>query len=220
MMSGARRAQVALVYPILLGVTVIAVSAPAFVDIALGDSWAAAAPIMAWVAVSGGLACLTMPVLWVFAARGMGRAITSYNAIATIVALSAMVIGLHWGVSGVAAGVAVAQLIALPLALWILRAEGRLAVGPLAFSAARVLALSMAAGALAAVVLRLSADGVTSPVPQVLLAGAVVSAAFAAAAGVSAYRRDYKDIWSMLLLIRRRAEPTSADQSGRQGPVL
>lgn len=220
MMSGARRAQVALVYPILLGVTVIAVAAPAFVDIALGDSWAAAAPIMAWVAVSGGVACLTMPVLWVFAARGLGRAITSYNAIATVVALSAMAIGLQWGVSGVAAGVAVAQLIALPLALWILRVEGRLAVGPLAFSAARVLALSLAAGALAGVVLRLAADGVTSPVPQVLLAGAVVSAAFAAAAGVGAYRRDYKDIWSMLRLIRRRAEPTSPDQSGREGLVL
>lgn len=220
LMSGARRAQVALVYPVLLGVTVIAVTAGAFVDIALGDSWAAAAPIMAWVAVSGGVACLTMPVLWVFAARGLGRAIMSYNAIATVVALSAMAIGIRWGVPGVAAGVAVAQLIALPVALWILRVEGRLAVGPLGFSAARVLALSLVAGVLADLVLRLAADAVTSAVPQVLLAGAAASAAFAAAAGLSAYRRDYQDIWSMLRLIRRRAEPTSADQSGSADPVL
>ena len=220
MMSGARRAQVALVYPILAGVTVLVVTAPAFVEIALGDSWAAAAPIMAWVAVSGGLACLTMPVLWVFAAKGLGRAITSYNAIATVIALCAMFLGLQWGAPGVAAGVAVAQLVALPLALWILRAEGRLAVGPLAFSASRVLALSLAAGALAAAVLRL-ADGVTSPVAQVLLAGAIVSAAFAAAAGVGAYRRDYKDIWVMVRLLRRRAEPSSdAEHADRRGPVL
>ena len=220
MMSGARRAQVALVYPILAGVTVLVVTAPAFVDIALGESWAAAAPVMAWVAVSGGLGCLTMPVLWVFAARGLGRAITSYNAIATTVALCGMVLGLQWGVPGVAAGVAGAHLIALPLALMILRAEARIAVGPLAYPAFRVLALSSAAGALAAAVLRV-ADGVTSPVAQVVLAAAVVTAAFAAAAGVGAYRRDYKDIWTMLRLLRRRAEPMAdPDHPGRSGPVL
>lgn len=218
MMSGARRAQLVLIYPILMGVTVVVVTAPAFVDIALGDSWTAAAPIMAWVAASGGLACLTMPVLWVFAARGLGRAITTYNAIATIVALCGMALGLQWGVSGVAAGVTVAQLLALPLALWILRVEGRLAVGAIAFSAARVLTLSLAAGAITAAVLRLAADRVMSPVPQVLLAGAVVSAVFAAAAVVSAYRRDYRDIWMMLRLLRRRAEPAS--RSGRDDPVL
>lgn len=214
MLSAAHRGQVALLYPVLALVAVLVSSSSAVVSIALGPQWSGAAPIMAWVALSGGLSCVTMPVLWMYAARGLGRAITRYNSIAAVLSLSAMVVGLRWGVEGVAAGVAVATAFTWPLALWFLKSEGRVPVSVLAWSGLRVVGLAALAGGCVVQVRGWTSVG--SPAAQLALACLIVGAVFLVAWVVPAFGRDYAHIRTMALHLRRRS--TSMDvPDGRVG---
>ena len=78
-MRAAVRAQVGFTYPVLTGVALIVAMAPDVVLLTLGQQWLAAAPVMAFIAVSGGLTCVAYAVIWLFAARALAATMNTFS---------------------------------------------------------------------------------------------------------------------------------------------
>ena len=90
------------VAPAMVGLAVVA---PNFVHFVLGSRWATVAPvlrILAPLAIAQSLAALASTTLL---ARDRTKTIFRCSVVGTILVLSAFIIGLHWGIIGVAAGV-------------------------------------------------------------------------------------------------------------------
>jgi O-antigen/teichoic acid export membrane protein len=102
--------------PCLLGLTIVA---PDFVHVALGGRWHAAGPliqILAWVGLLQSLQTLNSNIL-----QALDRTATlfRYSLVFFSLHLCAFVIGLHWGVVGIAAAYAVSSTLVEPLYAWI-----------------------------------------------------------------------------------------------------
>lgn len=106
----------ALVVPAMLGLAVVA---PDFVRVVLGQRWISAVPvlqILALVALMQSLSALSAKVL---TALGRTRTLLGFSIAGFAVTLPAFVIGLQWGIVGVAACYAVATLLVQPLLAWL-----------------------------------------------------------------------------------------------------
>lgn len=98
--------------PALGGLVVVA---PDFVPLVLGRQWQAAVPVvqlLAWVGIVQALQSLTTDVLM---ARGRAGTIFRLSVLLTVAHLAAFAVGLHWGVTGVAAAYAVSTTLAEPV---------------------------------------------------------------------------------------------------------
>jgi O-antigen/teichoic acid export membrane protein len=98
--------------PALCGLVVVA---PDFVQVVLGDDWSQATPIiqvLAWVGIVQSLQSLNTDVLQ---ARGNARAVFRFSILFTGTHLVAFLIGLHWGVVGVAAAYAISTTFVEPV---------------------------------------------------------------------------------------------------------
>ena len=102
----------AIAAPMLLGVMV---TAPDFVPAVLGPKWHGAVPVLellAWVGLFQSVQRLNGSVLQ---ACDMTHRLAQFAVIAFVANMSAFLIGVHWGVVGVAAGAALANLLVQPL---------------------------------------------------------------------------------------------------------
>jgi O-antigen/teichoic acid export membrane protein len=98
--------------PLLFGIAVVA---PDFVAVVLGSKWAQTAPILqvlAWVGLIQSLQSLNTDVLQ---ALGLASRVFRFTIIFTTSHLVAFVVGLHWGVIGVAAGYAISTTLVEPI---------------------------------------------------------------------------------------------------------
>jgi O-antigen/teichoic acid export membrane protein len=112
----ANRAVGAISIPALVGLMVVA---PDFVHVVLGDRWHAAAPvirILAWVGLLQSLQRLNSSVLQ---ARDRTGELLRYSAIALAASLVAFVVGLAWGIVGIAAGYAISSTFVEPYYTWL-----------------------------------------------------------------------------------------------------
>lgn len=205
-MSAARRAHVAFSYPIVVGIAIVLGAPQAFVTLALGPRWISVADIMTFVAIAGGLSSVSYVTLWLFAARGLAKAMVRFNSISTVLALASLVVGANFGVVGVAAGMAVAAAISWPIALVYLSRYGTLPIAGLAWAGLRLIACTVVAVAAAREVIALT--DIASPLAEATISGAVVLVVMAAASSVKQVRNDYIEIWKMIRLLRRsRSRP-------------
>jgi O-antigen/teichoic acid export membrane protein len=102
--------------PSLLGLIVVA---PDFVHVVLGDKWSAATrvlQILAWVGLLQSLQRLNSSILM---ARDRTAELLRYSVIVLVASVTAFVIGLQWGLVGVAAGYAISSTIVEPYYTWI-----------------------------------------------------------------------------------------------------
>jgi O-antigen/teichoic acid export membrane protein len=99
-----------LLVPAFLG---LVVTAPDFVPLVLGRRWDAAIPVLEFLSVAGVAQSLQAFNGQVYQALGLPGLFLRFMVFSTGVTFSAFVIGLHWGVSGVAASFAVARTIVL-----------------------------------------------------------------------------------------------------------
>jgi O-antigen/teichoic acid export membrane protein len=102
--------------PALLGLVVVA---PDFVHVVLGDKWRAATPviqILSWVGLIQSLQRLNSTILL---ARDATHTLLRYSVIVLLASVVAFVVGLHWGIVGVAAGYAVSSTIVEPYYTWL-----------------------------------------------------------------------------------------------------
>ena len=97
------------------GITVAVATSDRLMIFLLGDTWSAAGPIFFWL----GLASLLQPVSnatgWLFISSGRGREMFRWGMVSTATTLIAIVIGLRWGVEGVAMSLFIVLLLRTPL---------------------------------------------------------------------------------------------------------
>ena len=146
----ATRVIAALSAPSLLGMIVLA---PEFVAVVLGDRWSAAAPVIRILAFVGLLQSLQTLNSNVLLALGRAGTLLRYSLVFFCSHLIAFVIGLHWGIVGVAAGYAISTALVEPLYFWLTARALGTSVWTLARGIWEVL-LAAVAMALALVVVR------------------------------------------------------------------
>ncbi len=101
------------------GLAGLAVVAPEFVEVVLGSKWSSAVPIiqiLSWVGILQALQSLNTGVL---EAVGRARAVFRWTLVFFASHIVAFVIGLHWGIVGVAVGYAVSTTLIEPSYLWL-----------------------------------------------------------------------------------------------------
>lgn len=177
-----------------------AVGADWVVAILLGPAWSAAVPLVAWFSLSA----ITLPTVLAVGLLYMTQARTSEMLRATLldatVAVAAILAGLPWGVTGVAASLALAGLaLRLPLAVWLSTRRGPVT--------ATALARALAAPGSAALLVGLAGTAVHTlePGPTPLaLAELAAAAAIACLIAVLAWPETRSEL---LITLRRLFRP-------------
>ena len=105
------RAVAAIVAPAMLGLAVVA---PDFVDVVLGERWHSAIPVLQVLAVVALLQSLASLSDRVLQALDQTRTILRFYIVQLVVTLPAFVLGLHWGIVGVAICYGVVNLVLCP----------------------------------------------------------------------------------------------------------
>ena len=157
----------------------MAVVAPDFVDVVLGAKWHSAArviQVLAWVGMLQSLQSLNSSVLQ---ARNRTQDLLRYAVVVTTASFTAFVIGLHWGLIGVAVAYAVSSTLVEPYYTWL--TARALDVSVLEFPRALAGVVQATAGMAAAVfAARLALAGtVPSPALRLLVLIAVGCLAYA-----------------------------------------
>jgi O-antigen/teichoic acid export membrane protein len=101
------------------GILGLALVTPEFVDVVLGKRWHAAIPViraLSWVALLQSLQTLNTGILQ---AQNRTGALFRFSALALIANLTAITVGLHWGIVGVATGFAISSTLVEPYLTWI-----------------------------------------------------------------------------------------------------
>jgi O-antigen/teichoic acid export membrane protein len=112
----ANRVVAAISIPSLVGMMVVA---PDFVQVVLGDKWHEAAPviqILAWVGLLQSVQRLNSSVLQ---ARNRTGPLFRYSIVVLAASLIAFVVGLRWGIVGIAVGYAISSTIVEPYYTWL-----------------------------------------------------------------------------------------------------
>jgi O-antigen/teichoic acid export membrane protein len=110
------RVVAAISVPSLLGLIIVA---PDFIPTVLGSRWDAAIPvvqILSWVGLLQSLQRMNSSIL---AARDRTQALLRYSVIVLVGSVCAFVVGIQWGVVGVAAGYAISSTLVEPYYTWI-----------------------------------------------------------------------------------------------------
>jgi O-antigen/teichoic acid export membrane protein len=102
--------------PAFLGMAVVA---PDFVPVVLGENWTPAVPVLQFLSLAGVGACLQTLNWSTMQAMGRPGVMLRFRLFSTPVTLIAFVIGLHWGVVGVAASFAVSRFVVTPVSTYI-----------------------------------------------------------------------------------------------------
>jgi O-antigen/teichoic acid export membrane protein len=139
----------AIAMPALAGLVVVA---PDFVHVVLGDRWASAVPLvqaLAWVGMLQAVQVLNVDILQ---ARGRTSLVFRYTVFFCLAHTCAFVIGLHWGVVGVAVAYAISSTFVEPVLSWLTARELGISPWPMARALAGVAQATalMAAGVLLA----------------------------------------------------------------------
>ncbi|HET9648793.1 MAG TPA: lipopolysaccharide biosynthesis protein, partial [Microlunatus sp.] len=118
------------------GMLLIAVAAPQLIDVVLGHEWAATAPVLSILAVAGARETVFSVTQSLMRAKGAGKLVLRYEFLATGTQLTGIVIGLQFGLIGVALGFTVAGFLLSPVMLIIQR---RLSGAPIRLLLGRML---------------------------------------------------------------------------------
>ncbi len=201
-----RTGQLVLAYPVTVALAVLTGVAVPLVAILLGDPWAQVPPVLRLLAVAGIFQTLSYVGYWVYLARGLTRDLMQYTLVSAAIRIVCIVVGSTWGVVGVAAGYAIAPMLAWPISLWWLSRVTPVPVRSLYGGAGRVLAV----GALTAAATWLAVDLLHEAGPWlqcVVGASAGLAAAAVCALVVPALRRDAQTL--------RRAGTLALRRTGR-----
>jgi O-antigen/teichoic acid export membrane protein len=159
----------AIAVPAFLGMTIVA---PDFVPVVLGHRWEKVVPVLQLLSLAG-VAQSYQTLNWsVLQARGKPGVLLAFMWFSTVVTVGGFVLGLHWGIVGVAGSYAVARTIVLVGYTWLAcRVTG---ITMIRFAREHVglavLALAMS-GAVYAARLGLVHEGVPQPLRLALLTG-------------------------------------------------
>ncbi|MGY0537575.1 lipopolysaccharide biosynthesis protein [Nocardioides sp. YJ-D4] len=191
-----QRGQVALGYSLGAGLGLVAGAAAPVCALFLGPGWDVAG-VFALLACAGLFQTLAYVGYWVYLAHGLTTELRHYTLVASVLKVVCVLVGVQYGITGVAVGYATAHLLEWPLSLWWISRRTRLRVGPLYLGAARILTVAGSVAAAAYVTAEaLHGQHPAVTVPVCVVAGA---AAYALLLLVPPIRRD---VMSLVVTVR------------------
>jgi O-antigen/teichoic acid export membrane protein len=110
------RAVASIAVPMMVGLIIVA---PDFVPVVLGQQWDESVPVIRILACVGLLQALQQLNASVLQALDKTHLLFRFAALSFVLSLAAFLIGLNWGIVGVATGYAVANAVLQPLYLWL-----------------------------------------------------------------------------------------------------
>lgn len=132
----------------LPGVVFLILSAQRLIPFLMGDEWAAAAPIFAWLGVAALHQPLTSTVGWLFISQHRTGEFAKWGLFSAVTCLAAFAAGLPWGALGVAMAYALSDIfVRMPAVWWWVGRRGPVRTGHL-YALATPFALSSAVCAL------------------------------------------------------------------------
>ncbi|WP_051681841.1 lipopolysaccharide biosynthesis protein [Cellulomonas sp. HZM] len=198
-----RRGQLALAYSLVAGLALVATAATPLTAILLGDQWTQAVPLLRLLAVAGMFHTVAYVGYWVYLAYGLTGTLLRYQLVATCITIVCVVGGSHWGVTGVAAGFALAPALSWPLSLWWLSRHAAVRLDDLLAGAGRTLGAFAVCGA--AAWWAADALGVSSAWAQLgLETGMFVGLLGLGCVLVPWLRRDVRDVAMVVRIARSR----------------
>lgn len=100
-------------------VAVLAVLSEPVVLTVLGPEWAESASVFRWLAVAGFVQTISFTTGWLFASSGRAWAWARWGLVSRTIDVIAFVIGLQWGITGVAIAYAIAETLLTPIGVWL-----------------------------------------------------------------------------------------------------
>jgi PST family polysaccharide transporter len=101
------------------GTVAVGVTAPVLIPFLIGEQWAPAAPIFAWLALSALHRPVSMTMNFLFISQGRARDYLIWSVFSAVTSVAAFIIGIRWGAVGVAAAFALSDvLLRLPFLWW------------------------------------------------------------------------------------------------------
>lgn len=196
-----RRGQLALGYTLVAGLALVIAAAEPVVDLFLGPQWTGVTPILRFLAAAGMFQTLAYVGYWVYLATGLTDVLLRFTLVSATIRITCVVVGSTWGVVGVAAGYAVAPMLAWPLSLWWVSRHTPVPLGALLRGGTRVI-LTLGSCAAAG---WWAASAPSGSWAQLAAAVAATSACFALAwLALPAVRRDVRDVVAAVTLARTR----------------
>ncbi|MCX7358740.1 MAG: lipopolysaccharide biosynthesis protein [Alphaproteobacteria bacterium] len=119
------------------GVVALGVTAPILVPFVIGEQWAPAAPIFAWLTLAALHRPVSMTMDLLFISQARMRDYLIWSAFSTVTSLISFIVGLQWGAVGVAAAFGLTDLlIRMPALWWWVTRRGPIKMADLYLSAA------------------------------------------------------------------------------------
>lgn len=190
------RGQMAIGYTVVAGLAFVAGTAGPLVNLALGDGWSESTNVLRLLAVAGGVTTISNVAYWVYVTKGLMSHLLHYTFISTAIRITCVVIGVQFGLLGVAAAMAVAPMIAWPLSFWWLSRKASIPVRQLVLGGSRIMAFCAVIMAACMIV-----EATTTELPDLLRAvlGLMAAAvAYLCLMIVPIYRRDVGGVLSAI----------------------
>jgi polysaccharide transporter, PST family len=153
------------------GMTAVAVTAPVLIPFLIGEQWAPAAPIFAWLALSAWHRPVSLTMNFLFISQGRARDYFIWSVFSAITSVASFIVGLRWGAIGVAAAFAISDVVVrLPFLWWWATRSGPIKQMDLYTSAA-----PFAAGSVASLAALLPLQSLPFPNDFALLAASAIA---------------------------------------------
>lgn len=202
-----RRGQLALGYTLVAGLGVVVGTAGPVAAVFLGQQWVEVGPLLRLLAIGGACQTLAFVGYWVYLSRGLTGALARFSLFDTAVRLAAIGVGSAWGVTGLAAGFALAPALTWPVSLWWLARLAPIPLRALMGGALRILLLAATVAGTAAAVT--AALGDLPALLVLVLASAAGALAYLAVTAVGPFRTDLDEVRAAVRegLRARRGDP-------------
>lgn len=195
------RGQVGLGYTLVAAAALASAAAAPLVAITLGSNFERAVPVVQAVSFAGAANTLGYVGYWVFVSRGLTKQLSQWSLVAAIVRTVAVIVGLQWGLLGVAWAAAAVPFVLSPLSLLWLGRLAELDFAPILQGYVRIVGVFFA-GSLLGFVAESSIDTHVA-VDLALGVGGCVGA-YGLALLLPVYRRDLGMLREFVTTIRNR----------------
>lgn len=187
------RGQIAIGYSLVALLAFVAGTAGPIVNLFLGSRWLEATDVLRFLAVAGGVTTLSYVGYWVYVTKGLVGHLLNYTFISTGIRVTCVLIGVQYGLIGVAAAMAAAPMIAWPLSFWWLSRRASIPVRRLWLGGLRIMIFCavILGGCLA---VEFSTTGFPDLVRLLLGALTAVAAGALLVAAIPMYRRDVGEV--------------------------